>query len=474
MNVPAKGARKKRAAAWRPRGRVFTFGAYELRPDESALIFSYESILDDDTRVSFIDTVYFPGTTAAQWRALPPAVLESFLQSLRIMLGINYWKPHLAPEMRIEGPGLTCEQAEFWNTVYTKGFGEFFFRAQVDFRGLVAFPIDPNATASPTPMPNLSGVLLANGAGKDTAVSAELLKDKGIPFDLFAWDRRREQYEMARVLERPMVVVVRHGDAMLGKLWQQSPWEGGFPLISTLTLLGALGAALHGKRYFALANERSADAGNVEYLGMDVNHQWSKSTEAEALMRAHIASSISPDIVPLSLLRPLSSLGVMQRFAEHPRYFDVFSSCNAPSFAVRHAPSRTRGYWCGKCAKCAFVFAGLAAFIPRERIVAVAGTDMYADPSLIPIYKRLLGIEGFKPMDCVGEPEEVIVAMHLARERGEYAGAAATALIDEAAAKRGKTIAQMTAEVFATDGRPLVPEFLTETGQGADLRNPAE
>jgi len=451
---------KRQSAAWRPRGRVFTFGAYEVRPDESAAIFSFESVLDDGRRISFVDTVLFPGTPPAAWRAMPKDLLESFLRSLRIMLGINYWKPHLAPELRIEGEGLTQDEAEFWNTVYTKGLGEFFYRAQVDFRGLVAFPYDPRRVASPTSMPDFSGVLLANGAGKDTAVSADLLNESGIPFDLFAWDHRREQYVMAGIIGRPMVVVVRHGDPMLGRLWQEAPWQGGFPLISTLTLLGALGAALHGRRYFALANERSADAGNVEYLGMNVNHQWSKSTEANELMRNHIATSISPDIVPLSLLRPLSSLSVMQRFAKLPEYLEAFSSCNAPSYVVRHAPLRERGYWCGKCAKCAFVYAGLAAFLPRSEIAAIAGKDLFADPSLMPIFRRLLGIEGFKPMDCVGEPEEMIVALHLARERGEYRDEPIMALIDEAAALRGKSLSAMREEVFAEHGSLIPDEIL--------------
>ena len=37
-------------------------------------------------------------------------------------------------------------------------------------------------------------------------------------------------------------------------------------------------------------------------------------------------------------------------------------------------------------------------------------------------FKRILGIEGFKPLDCVGEPEEMILAMHYAAKGKEYAG----------------------------------------------------
>ena len=48
------------------------------------------------------------------------------------------------------------------------------------------------------------------------------------------------------------------------------------------------------------------------------------------------------------------------------------------------------------------------------------GGNLYADVSLVPLYRELLGLEGFKPFECVGTPEETIAAFLLAHERGEY------------------------------------------------------
>jgi hypothetical protein len=50
---------------------------------------------------------------------------------------------------------------------------------------------------------------------------------------------------------------------------------------------------------------------------------------------------------------------------------------------------------------------------------------------LLPLFKSILGLEGFKPLDCVGEPEEMILAMHRARMRGEYSGEPAMRLFEE-------------------------------------------
>ncbi len=50
------------------------------------------------------------------------------------------------------------------------------------------------------------------------------------------------------------------------------------------------------------------------------------------------------------------------------------------------------------------------------------GADLYVKKRYLPLIRRMLGIEGFKPLDCVGEPEEMILAMHYAAKGGEYAG----------------------------------------------------
>ena len=67
-----------------------------------------------------------------------------------------------------------------------------------------------------------------------------------------------------------------------------------------------------------------------------------------------------------------------------------------------------------------FLFACYAAFLPRKEVVKIFGADLYAKKQRLPLIRRILGIEGFKPLDCVGEPEEMILAMEYAARRNEY------------------------------------------------------
>ena len=61
----------------------------------------------------------------------------------------------------------------------------------------------------------------------------------------------------------------------------------------------------------------------------------------------------------------------------------------------------------------------------------IFGSDLYTHKHLLPLFKRILGIEGFKPLDCVGEPEEMILAMHYATKHNEYLGEPAMQLFEE-------------------------------------------
>jgi hypothetical protein len=59
----------------------------------------------------------------------------------------------------------------------------------------------------------------------------------------------------------------------------------------------------------------------------------------------------------------------------------------------------------------------LAPFIDADELNALwHGKNLLLDPSLETIYMGLLGIEGDKPLDCVGEVKESRAAMRLAQE----------------------------------------------------------
>jgi hypothetical protein len=64
------------------------------------------------------------------------------------------------------------------------------------------------------------------------------------------------------------------------------------------------------------------------------------------------------------------------------------------------------------------VFLAMTPFIARGKLEALwGGKNLLLDPSLEPTYRQLLGIEGDKPLECVGEIKESRAAMRLAQQQ---------------------------------------------------------
>lgn len=117
---------------------------------------------------------------------------------------------------------------------------------------------------------------------------------------------------------------------------------------------------------------------------------------------------------------------------QYPHYLHSITSCNTYFWLPRYVQLLSRSpYWCKQCPKCVFIFACYSAFLPRRDVLDIFGADLYTDTRLLPQFKSILGIEGFKPLDCVGEPEEMILAMHYAARGGEYAGAPTMRVFEE-------------------------------------------
>ena len=103
-------------------------------------------------------------------------------------------------------------------------------------------------------------------------------------------------------------------------------------------------------------------------------------------------------------------------FAEHPAYFPVILSCNEAqkTDSGRRKPT---GRWCGRCAKCLFVFIILYPFIQDSKLVKIFGSDLFSDKKLLPVFKELTGLRKFKPFECVGTEKETIAALFLAIQK---------------------------------------------------------
>lgn len=71
--------------------------------------------------------------------------------------------------------------------------------------------------------------------------------------------------------------------------------------------------------------------------------------------------------------------------------------------------------WCNVCEKCVFVFLLMSAFLPPAAVVQIFGRNLLCCPELESIFLSVLGLsaDGAKPFECIGTPEESLVALSL-------------------------------------------------------------
>ena len=398
---------------------TFIFQNYELQPQEGKVLFHY-TVKNQEESFDFTDTLILPSGFDEQ--TIPEPLLKNLLNNCLLMLGISYWKLFVPRRIEVASFALSNEQADFWNSVYTKGLGQFFYENKIDFRDLIQFPFDPEKKADePISFSRQNRSLLPVGGGKDSIVSAELLKKAEKPFTVLTLysglTQSPAQAAVAQEIGHDSFVVKRLLDPQLFELNKRSDtFNGHVPAVAMHSWVSIFLAALFDYRYVVFSNEESANYGNVEYLGEVVNHQWSKSIEFEQMLQKYLSTFVTQDIVYFSLLRPFSEIKIAQLFSEYPQYLASFVSCNR---GYRIATDGRTG-WCGACPKCAFVFVMLAAFLPKKKVIEVFGKNLFNDEKLLPLYKELLGVEAFKPFECVGTPEEIRLALFKAWEKGEW------------------------------------------------------
>ncbi len=213
----------------------------------------------------------------------------------------------------------------------------------------------------------------------------------------------------AEVAGLPRLIARRELDPLLFECNAAGAINGHVPVTAIVTCIALLTAALNGFETVAMANERSASAGNVRWEGVEINHQFSKSRAAERLLSAAVAET-GASVRALSVLRPASELAIARAFAGMERYHEGFTSCNA---IFRLDPSLRASSWCRDCPKCRFVFLALAPFSEPAHLAALFGADLLADESQFEGFALLAASGGHKPFECVGEEQESLAAMRM-------------------------------------------------------------
>lgn len=382
----------------------FVFESYTFNPEEGLLTLRYG--LDD--KLHFTETYRFDFKFVDYNQVL----LDRALQDLFFMAGVSYYKMYIPPEIVIKAGQLDAQQAAFFSKTYQRGLGEFWYVNNLNPHTPVTFPTAPFDHPAPVVESDAGkGLLVAIGGGKDSLVGVELLRGKQ---NVATWslNHRPQLTPLVKQIALPHYWVEREWDQQIIALNKQDALNGHIPISAIFACVGTIVAILSGRRDAVMSNEQSANEPTLHYQGVAINHQYSKSQEFEQDYQHYLSSSFGDHIRYYSFLRPLSEVRISELFSKvgFDKYYKDFSSCNR---AFVHSSDRMS--WCGECSKCAFVFLALTPFVARDKLEKLwQGKNLLQDPALELTYRKLLGIEGDKPLDCVGDIKESRAAMRLA------------------------------------------------------------
>ncbi len=381
----------------------FIFKSYAFDKASRTLSLNYSY----DNQLNFTESYTFD----FDYASYSDEALDRACQLLFFLAGVSYYKMYFPAEIVVEAGQIDDKLTGFLSRTYQKGLGEFFYVNGLNPASPVTFPVN-SPELSPIEVAN-EGKLVAIGGGKDSLVSVELLRDEP---KLASWSlNHRSQLEP--LVERVGLThfwVDRHIDSQIIELNKQDALNGHIPISAIFSAVGLIVCNLSGYKDNIVSNESSASEPTLHIDGVAINHQYSKSLEYEKDFQDYLANNFSGSLRYYSFLRPLSEVRIAEIFGEKflDKYIDVFSSCNRAFTHDQH-----HMFWCGECAKCAFIFLALTPFVDKDKLLRIwNGKNLLLETSLESMYRKLLGIEGDKPLDCVGEVKETRAAMRLAQQ----------------------------------------------------------
>lgn len=347
---------------------------------------------------------------------------EDLIKNLIFNLGLiemfSYWKVTASPKIVIKAGPLNPEQVLWWEDLLFNGFGQFFYENRINFKARNFVKIVPkrldNTYIYGRSLPKGNEKMLVPiGGGKDSITTLEILKKNRFDITCFSLNPRIETEKIMKFAGCKQNIIVRRNiDSNLLKLNKMEFLNGHVPFSAYLAFLSFLCAELFGLGYIAVSNERSSDEGNTEYLGTQINHQYSKSSDFENKFRQYASKYLAKNVEYFSFLRPLYEIQIAELFSKLPRYFGVFLSCNE-SRKISCKTKTSVNKWCGVCPKCLFVFLILYPFINERDVIKIFGKNLFEDKKLLPILETLIGEKSIKPFECVGTKKEVLSALYL-------------------------------------------------------------
>lgn len=395
---------------FREQYKTFTYEDYHITKDDKYITVSFDFKIDGLCEFHPKTEIELTGLDILNDFSSPTA--RNIVFSLGMVELVSYWKIACPERVEIKCGFLNDRQKEFWKQLYFGGLSEFFYinGIETDKDSFMTIECDEAKDDIAPICYKTAGInLIPVGGGKDSAVTAELLKPLGKRNKFFTVNdqaARTETVIAAGYGEDDIIKTYRTIDKNLLELNKKGFLNGHTPFSAIVAFLSLYCAYLIGGEYIVLSNESSANSGNIE--GREVNHQYSKSYRFENDFTEYVGENLLSGIRYFSLLRPFSELQIAKQFALLPQYHKVFRSCNRGS---------KKNIWCCKCAKCLFVYSILSPFLHLSTLSEVFGSEMLSDESLKDIFDGLVGFTPVKPFECVGTVSEINYALMLTAQR---------------------------------------------------------
>ena len=434
--------------------RSFTFVEHRFDPLTGVVELVYK--LD---QFEFTERFTFPGAPFIQLQD-QHAAIEAALDLLHWVAGISYWKTSCPGrfEFRVRRPD--AWQADWLLRLYRRGLAEFAFENELNTDHFPIFPAT-NSTQKPASSGALERrSLVPMGGGKDSLVAWERLRHWGDPADSVQVGTAALIQALGEQLPGRHWVINRAVDPQLLELNHAGALNGHVPVTAINAAALTLAALLWRYDRVIFANERSAnEATRIDHLGHQINHQFSKSFEFEAMFDDWVRRYIHRSLRVFSLLRQDRELSICKDFAQLRQWHHAFSSCNR-NF---HLDGPRTSRWCGQCPKCHFVYLCLAPFMSPSDLAAIFGQDLLGQSGQIEAFSELLALDGVKPFECVGEANEARAAVTALAEQSNWADHAVVQALNQrlrSIARKGN--APSLAELCQPGGDHRIPQDLID------------
>ena len=386
----------------------FIYQSYTWSFDQEKLNISFNFKLEPD--IEFQPKITISYLDKTKLTTIPKGLLDAWIFNLGLIELFSYWKAAASPEILIEAGYLNQDQINWWQDLLLQGMGEYFYTNQINFtsKNFIKILVEHQPTQPLTNF-NLNSTgpyLVPIGGGKDSALVTNLLEKNQLPYEiLLSYPQSPAALTIAQSHHRPIIEIKRVIDPKLLELNKLGYLNGHTPFSARLAFESSLVALINGHQAVLLANEFSANEGNVPYLGTIVNHQYSKSFDFENKFRAYLKTYLKPAPSYLSLLRPLTELQIAAIFAQDKEFHSVFRSCNR---------GQQKNVWCGECPKCLFVFTILYPFVDEQQLTTkIFAENLFNKPTMKQTAQELMGLDATKPFECVGTHEETQTAFYL-------------------------------------------------------------